>query len=64
MSSNDSSLESLSGLAAFARAAEAEGFAAAGRRLGISASAVGKSIARLEKTLVSGYLTERPARFL
>lgn len=45
------SLESLSGLVAFVRTAEAGGFAAAGRRLGISASAVGKSVARLEERL-------------
>lgn len=44
-------LQSLSGLTAFVRAAEAGGFAAAGRRLGVSASAVGKSVARLEAEL-------------
>lgn len=47
-----SSLESsLSGLVAFVRAAEARSFVVAGRRLGVSASAVGKSVARLERRL-------------
>lgn len=44
-------MENLSGLAAFVRAAETLSFVAAGRDLGLSASAVGKSIARLEKHL-------------
>lgn len=47
----ESSLESLTGLAAFVRAADAKSFVVAGRQLGISASAVGKSIARLEQRL-------------
>lgn len=42
---------SLSGLVAFVRAAEVRSFALAGRRLGVSASAIGKSIARLEGRL-------------
>lgn len=44
-------LESMSGLAAFVAAAEAGGFAAAGRQLGVSASAVGKAVSRLEGRL-------------
>jgi DNA-binding transcriptional LysR family regulator len=44
-------LESLSGLVAFVAAVEAEGFAAAGRKLGVSASAVGKAVGRLEARL-------------
>lgn len=44
-------LESLSGLAAFVATVDAGGFAAAGRRLGLSASAVGKAVARLEARL-------------
>ncbi len=44
-------MESLSGLTAFVRAAELRSFVAAAQRLGISASAVGKSIARLEESL-------------
>lgn len=42
---------SLSGLVAFVRAAEARSFVVAGRRLGVSASAIGKSVARLEGRL-------------
>lgn len=45
------SIESLSGLAAFAQAAEHGSFAAAGRKLGLSASAVGKAVERLELRL-------------
>lgn len=41
-------MDSLSGIIAFVRAAETLSFVAAGRALGISASAVGKSIAKLE----------------
>ncbi|CAI1133743.1 D-malate degradation protein R [Serratia entomophila] len=44
-------MESLSGLLAFVRAAELRSFVAAGERLGVSASAIGKSIARLEESL-------------
>jgi DNA-binding transcriptional LysR family regulator len=44
-------MESLSGIAAFVQAAEHLSFVAAGRTLGISASAVGKSIARLEESV-------------
>ena len=42
------SMEGLTALCAFAHAVELRSFAAAGRRLGISASAVSKSVARLE----------------
>lgn len=41
----------LSGIAAFVAAVETGGFAAAGERLGLSRSAVGKTIARLEARL-------------
>jgi DNA-binding transcriptional LysR family regulator len=44
-------LESMSGLVAFVASVETGGFAAAGRRLGVSASAVGKAVARLEGRL-------------
>jgi DNA-binding transcriptional LysR family regulator len=43
--------ESLSGMVAFVRAAESGSFVAAGRALGLSASAVGKSVMRLEAKL-------------
>lgn len=46
-----SSVESLSGLTAFVRAAQAGSFAGAAERLGVSASAIGKSVARLESSL-------------
>ncbi len=51
MSSNLTSLESLSALVAFAAAVEAHGFSAASRQLGLSASAVGKAVERLELRL-------------
>lgn len=44
-------LESLTGMAVFAAVVQANGFAAAGERLGLSRSAVSKHIARLEKQL-------------
>ncbi|MFD0391365.1 LysR substrate-binding domain-containing protein (plasmid) [Tistrella bauzanensis] len=44
-------MESLSGILAFVQTAEHLSFVAAGRRLGISASAVGKSVAKLENDL-------------
>jgi DNA-binding transcriptional LysR family regulator len=44
-------VESLTGIVAFVRTAETLSFVAAGAQLGISASAVGKSIARLEESL-------------
>jgi len=44
-------MESLSGIVAFVRTAETLSFVAAGRALGVSASAVGKTIARLEQTV-------------
>jgi len=46
-----SSLESLNGLIAFASAVRAGSFSAAGRQLGLSASAVGKAVERLELRL-------------
>lgn len=44
-------LESLSGLSAFVATVDAGGFAAAGRRLGMSASAIGKAVGRMEDRL-------------
>ncbi|WP_434557299.1 LysR family transcriptional regulator [Pseudomonas sp. Z4-20] len=44
-------MESLSGIDFFVRAAEARSFSEAGRVLGVSSSAVGKSVARLEQRL-------------
>lgn len=44
-------MRSLSGVTAFVQTAETLSFVAAGRALGISASAVGKSVARLEQEL-------------
>lgn len=44
-------MDSLSGLMAFVRAAEARSYVEAGRQLGLSASAVGKSVARMEAQL-------------
>lgn len=44
-------MESLSGIVAFVRTAETLSFVAAGRGLGISASAVGKNVAKLEQTV-------------
>ncbi len=43
--------ESLSGIAIFVKTAETLSFVAAGRALGLTASAVGKSVAKLEQTL-------------
>ncbi|WP_418117615.1 LysR family transcriptional regulator [Variovorax sp. 350MFTsu5.1] len=44
-------MDSFSGLESFVRAADLSSFAKAGRLLGISASAVGKNVARLEEQL-------------
>jgi DNA-binding transcriptional LysR family regulator len=44
-------MESLSGIFAFVRTAETLSFVAAGRALGVSASAVGKNVAKLEQTV-------------
>lgn len=44
-------MESLNGIAFFVQAAEARSFSEAGRTLGVSASAVGKSVSRLEERL-------------
>jgi DNA-binding transcriptional LysR family regulator len=46
-----SNLESLRGIVVFVGAVQAGGFAAAGRNLGVSASAVGKAVSRLEARL-------------
>ena len=44
-------LDSLNALTAFARAAETRSFTDAGRQLGVSSSAIGKAVARLEERL-------------
>ncbi|KAA0077004.1 LysR family transcriptional regulator [Tardiphaga sp. P9-11] len=44
-------MDSLSALSAFVRAAEARSFTIAGRQLGLSSSAIGKTISRLEDRL-------------
>lgn len=44
-------MDHMAGLSAFVQAAEARSFVAAGRQLGVSASAIGKAIARLEERL-------------
>ncbi|HVJ54068.1 MAG TPA: LysR family transcriptional regulator [Aliidongia sp.] len=44
-------MDSLGALTAFARAAEMRSFTDAGRQLGVSSSAIGKSVARLEERL-------------
>lgn len=44
-------MDQLNGLAAFVRAADTRSFVAAGRELGLTASAVGKAVAKLEQRL-------------
>lgn len=44
-------MDSLSGMAVFVQVADAKSFTAAGRQLGVSSSAVGKTIARMEERL-------------
>jgi DNA-binding transcriptional LysR family regulator len=44
-------MESLSGIVAFVRTAETLSFVAAGRAIGVSASAVGKNVAKLEQSV-------------
>src|SRR5260370_23904385 len=44
-------LDSLGALSVFVRAAEARSFTHAGRQLGLSSSAIGKAVARLEERL-------------
>src|SRR6202007_189821 len=44
-------MDSLGSLNVFARAAEARSFTVAGRQLGVSSSAVGKAVSRLEERL-------------
>jgi DNA-binding transcriptional LysR family regulator len=44
-------LDKLSGITVFVRVAESRSFVATSRTLGVSASAVGKSIARMEQKL-------------
>ena len=45
-------MDSLGSLNAFVRAAEARSFTVAGRQLGVSSSAIGKAVARMEERLV------------
>jgi DNA-binding transcriptional LysR family regulator len=51
MSAMTDTMDSLGSLNVFVQAAEARGFSEAGRRLGVSSSAIGKAIARLEERL-------------
>lgn len=51
MSAIEEYMESLSGFAVFVQVAETRSFVAAGRLLGVSASAIGKRVARLEERL-------------
>ena len=44
-------MDSLGSLNAFVQAAEARSFTVAGRQLGVSSSAIGKSVARMEERL-------------
>jgi DNA-binding transcriptional LysR family regulator len=44
-------MDSLGSLNAFVRAAETRSFTVAGRQLGVSSSAIGKSVARMEERL-------------
>lgn len=44
-------MDSLSGMAVFVQVADAKSFTEAGRQLGVSSSAIGKSIARMEERL-------------
>jgi DNA-binding transcriptional LysR family regulator len=44
-------MDSLGSLSAFVRAAEARSFTVAGRQLGVSSSAIGKAVARMEERL-------------
>ncbi|ABC38723.1 bacterial regulatory helix-turn-helix, lysR family protein [Burkholderia thailandensis USAMRU Malaysia  len=44
-------MDNLNGIVAFVRTAETLSFVAAGRKLGVSASAIGKTIAKLERSL-------------
>src|SRR5437879_13703737 len=46
-----SRMDSLGSLNAFVRAAETRSFTLAGRQLGVSSSAIGKAVARLEERL-------------
>ena len=49
-------MDSLGSLKAFVRAAETKSFTVAGRQLGVSSSAIGKAVARLEERLGVGLL--------
>ena len=44
-------IDKMAGLSAFLQAAETRSFVAAGRQLGVSASAIGKAVVRLEERL-------------
>lgn len=51
MASSSGAMDHVSGMVIFTRAAETLSFAEAGRQLGLSASAIGKAVARLEARL-------------
>ena len=55
-------MDSLSGMSVFVAVTETRSFATAAERLGVSASAVGKSIARLEDRLNVRLLTRTTRR--
>ena len=59
-------MDSLGSLNAFVRAAEARSFTVAGRQLGVSSSAIGKAVARMEERLRVRLLhrSTRPASHL
>src|ERR1700740_1791050 len=52
-------MDSLGSLNAFVRAAEAQSFTVAGRQLGVSSSAIGKAVARMEERLRGRLLPRR-----
>ncbi|HEX9180302.1 MAG TPA: LysR family transcriptional regulator, partial [Burkholderiales bacterium] len=55
-------MENLTGMAVFARVAEAKSFTEAARRLGLSKSVVSKQVARLERTLGARLLNRTTRR--
>lgn len=54
-------MDSLGSLSVFVQVAETRSFTAAGRVLGVSSSAVGKSIARMEDAWACGCFIAAPA---
>ena len=55
-------MDHMAGLGAFMQAAETRSFVAAGRQLGVSASAIGKAVARLEDRLGSSIAARAASR--